>query len=102
MNKIVVTTVRTILEATDPYISQGIQNPEIPTNNVPTTPEPLPSNDELTKVADSVDDMVRGPEDQILSSINKIINLKNKILDSKSDGEINKLISSQNMDTNLQ
>lgn len=91
----IIGTIKSILEATDPYSSTGIQSPDIPMNNVPVTPEPLPSQNEVQATND-IDQMVRGPEDQILNSINKIINLKNKVLDSRSDGEINELISKQN------
>lgn len=101
----IVGTIRSILEATDPYMSTGIQNPEIPINNSPVTPEaPTVSDTSTNQVANQdevqtsndIDTIVRGPEDQILNSINKIINLKNKVLDSRSDGEINQLISQQN------
>ena len=93
--KLIIGTIRSILEATDPYMSTGIQPPDIPANNIPVTPEPLPNQTEVQTTND-IDEMVRGPEDQILNSINKIINLKNKVLDSRSDGEINELISKQN------
>lgn len=93
-NKQIVNVVKSILEATSPF-GTGVQAPDIPTNPAPQTPPP-PLDSTPIETSNEIESVIRGPEDQLLNSINKIINLKNKVLDSRSNGEINQLISQQN------